>query len=129
MLKHLLQQPAADQAQRYTWDQIETWGKKHPTEPIHNGMVKILEKEPARFKQLVTTRVINSLTSLETCDKSHVCKPNHLAAFIRSHTCPANKPCSKETKQEIHRLATWASRIAVDGAFQGILQQMAHKAA
>jgi hypothetical protein len=118
LIKHLLQKPAIEQAQTHTWGQIETWAKHHPTKPVHDGMVKILEGDPSRYKSLVTDKVVSDLVDVQKCDASNVCGANPIAAFIRSRACPSDRPCPSDVASEIERLARWAAKIAVDGAFQ-----------
>lgn len=118
LIKHLLQKPAIEQAQTHTWGQIETWAKHHPTKPVHDGMVSILETNPSHYKALVTRKVVEDLTAVQKCDSSNVCGSNPIAAFIRSRACPSDRPCPADVTVEIDRFAKWAAKIAVDGAFQ-----------
>ena len=118
LIKHLLQKPAIEQAQTHTWGQIETWAKHHPTKPVHQGMVKILETDPSRYKEVVTDKVVADLTDVQKCDSSNVCGANPISTFIRSRACPSDRPCPSGVQTEIKRLAKWAAKIAVDGAFR-----------
>mmetsp|Transcript_49972 Transcript_49972/g.99726 ORF Transcript_49972/g.99726 Transcript_49972/m.99726 type:complete len:266 (-) Transcript_49972:127-924(-) len=127
-LKTLMTTPAIHWAQNYLIEQVAKWARTHPTEPGHNGMTLILQKEPEKYKPVVEALVKKKLASLKDCDVHNVCSENPVAEGIRNKVCPGGAPCSQQVLAQIDKTADWAAKIATDGAFHGLLQQMEHPA-
>jgi len=127
-LKTLMTTPAIHWAQNYLIEQVAKWARTHPTKPGHDGMSLILQKEPATYKPIVEKLVKKKLADLKDCDVHNVCSENPVAEGIRNKVCPGSTPCSSAVLAEIDKTADWAAKIATDGAFHGLLQQMQHPA-
>mmetsp|Transcript_12417 Transcript_12417/g.19560 ORF Transcript_12417/g.19560 Transcript_12417/m.19560 type:complete len:267 (+) Transcript_12417:76-876(+) len=125
-LKTIMTTPAIHWAQNYLIEQVAQWARAHPTKPGHDGMVKILSKEPAKYKAVVQEEVIKRLVQPSLCDAHNVCSENSVAEGIRNKVCPPGHPCPAQVLAQIHTTANWAAKIATDGAFHGLTQQMMH---
>ena len=125
-LKSLMTSPAIHWAQNYLIEQVAHWARQHPTMPGHDGMKIIREKDPAKYKPIVQALVVKKLINPRVCDAHDVCEANPVAEEIRSKVCPAGSPCNQEILNRIKSTADWAGKIATDGAFHGLLQQMKH---
>ncbi|EKX39249.1 hypothetical protein GUITHDRAFT_114685 [Guillardia theta CCMP2712] len=120
LIKHLMEGPALMEAQSLTWKEIDGWAKKHPTKPVHIGMVLVLENESEKYKKLISNMVYHKLVDLKICDENHVCSENSIAGNIRARACPRDIPCSPSIVTEIDRQARQLASVAVDGAFKGL---------
>lgn len=127
-LKTVMATPAIHWAQNFLIEQVAHWARSHPTEPGHEGMIHILQKNPEKYKPIVLSKVAEQLSNVQTCDANHVCSSNPTAIDIRAKVCPGGAPCSAEVIARIKQTAQWAAKIATDGAFHGLLQQMEHPA-
>jgi len=119
-------QPAIHWAQNYLIEQVAKWARTHPTKPGHDGMMLILKTDPEKYKPVVQNLVMRKLVHVRTCDVHNVCEANPVAEEIRAKVCPRGSPCPKDILSRIEDTASWAAKIATDGAFHGLLQEMQH---
>jgi hypothetical protein len=119
LIRHLMLDPSIMEAQSLLWKQIEDWARAHPREPVHDGMVLILDHDELKYHKLLIQQVYNKLVDAETCDAAHKCTANPIAAVVRSQVCPlqTSAPCPHAIEEEIEASGRWVASKAVDSAF------------